>query len=127
MTDPIADLLIRIKNGYLARRGSVMVPYSRFKEALLVLLQKHGYIAEFSKDETSREINVKLLYREEIPALTDVKRISKPGLRRYVGKRDLDLIKSRLGHTIISTPTGLKTHIEAKQAGTGGEVICRIW
>ena len=127
MNDPIADLLTRIKNGYLARQETVTAPYSKFKEALCRLLQKCGYIGEISQEKDKLDLIISLIYQSGVPALTDVKRLSKPGLRRYVKAKDLNRLKPGLGYLILSTPDGLKTHFEAKKAGVGGELVCAIW
>lgn len=127
MTDPIADLLIRIKNGYMARKQSVIVPHSNVKEALLHVLVTCAYIERFVRNEKDKSFTVYLSYAEGVPALTDVKRISKPGLRRYMGVKELQNMRRALGHVIVSTPQGVKTHIEAKKLGVGGEVLCAVW
>jgi small subunit ribosomal protein S8 len=126
MTDPIADMLIRIKNGYMARRAEVAVPYSKMKVSLAKLLSRYHYIGDVSP-EAKRMFTVKLHYRAGVPAMTDVKRMSKPGLRRYTGVKDLERIQGGLGFTILSTPKGMMTHVEARKERLGGEVICRIW
>lgn len=127
MTDPIADMLTRIKNGYLARLSEVEVPYSKVKEALCRVLKQHGFIGEFQMIEKERKLVVTLVYHHGVPALTDVERMSKPGLRRYVGRKALNKLQHRLGHVIVSTSKGIKTLVEAKELGIGGEVVCRVW
>lgn len=127
MNDPIGDMLIRIKNAYLARKSTVAIPHSNVKEALVKLLTKQGYVENMSREKDARDIVVTLKYTNGLPALTDVKRLSKPGLRRYVRARDINTIKSGLGHVILSTPQGLKTHSEAKKDHIGGEVLCAVW
>ena len=131
MTDPIADMLTRIKNGYLARHKTVSLPHSKFKEELGKLLLEHGYLADFrvesEKKSPRKTITVKLRYQAKKPALEDVQRISKPGLRVYVDIKKLTKTPKRLGMTVISTPQGLMTLEEAKKANLGGEVICRVW
>ena len=127
MTDPIADLLIRIKNGYMARRQKITVPHSNVKEALVKLLHKYGYVGEVTYTKGDALISIALLYADGVPALTEVKRLSRPGLRRYIRAKDLKSIRQGLGYVILSTPQGLKTHIEAKKIGIGGEVLCTIW
>lgn len=111
----------------MARRGSIDVPHSNVREALLKILQKYKYVGEVARDETSRNIKVTLLYTDGVPALTEVKRLSKPGLRRYIRAKDLGTLRQGLGYVILSTPQGLKTHIEAKKIGIGGEVLCTVW
>jgi small subunit ribosomal protein S8 len=126
-TDPIADLLTRIKNGYMARQDSIIAPYSKFKEALLDIFTKLGYINGFTKDNKLPRFNINLKYIDNKPKMTDVQRLSKPGLRRFAEVKDLVKIKSGWGYMIISTSKGLKTHIQAKKERLGGEVICKIW
>lgn len=127
MNDPISDMLIRIKNAYMARKGSVIIPHTNVVLALVKVLQKQGYVGEISRAAGSRNLTVLLKYAAGVPALTDVKRVSKPGLRRYIRARDLGSVKSGLGQVILSTPNGLKTHIEAKKEHIGGEVLCAVW
>ena len=125
--DPISDLLIRIKNGYLARQDVVVVPHSNVKEALSRMLSHYGYIGTVKRVQNGRTISLELVYRDGVPALTDVKRISKPGLRRFVRSRDLGRLTRGLGHVILTTPKGLKTHVEAKLEHVGGEILCAVW
>lgn len=131
MTDPIGDMLIRIKNGYLAKHKTVSMPYSKFREELGRLLVKHGYLADFkmesNKKKTKRTIIVGLKYKAKKPAVEGVKRISTPGLRIYADVRQLGKLVPGLGMTIISTNQGLLTLEEAKKTNQGGEVICRVW
>ena len=128
VNDPIADMLIRIKNGYLAGKRTVNVPHSNVKEALARVLEKYAYIGSVSKAETGPDLKVTLLYQEDgRPAMSQVQRISKPGLRRYAGVADLAKIRQGLGFVIVSTPKGIMTHTEAKKQRLGGEVICKIW
>lgn len=126
-TDPIADLLIRIKNGYLARQENVTIPYSKMKETLARLLVQLGYIAEVEKESQPAALTVKLKYLEGVPALSGVKRLSKPGLRRYAGFQDLFRMRQSLGQIIVSTPQGLKTHTDARKMKLGGEIVCAVW
>lgn len=127
MTDPISDMLIRIKNGYLARRATVIVPYSKMKETLARLLVELGYITAVTKKSQLATLTVKLKYAEGVPALSGVKRLSKPGLRRYAGAQDLFRMRQSLGQIIVSTPKGLKTHLEARKMKLGGEILCAVW
>lgn len=130
MTDPIADMLIRIKNGYLSRKKTVSLPYSRFKEELGKLLVKEGYLGEIKveaeKKKTKKTIVLGLKYQGKEPALEDVKRISRPSLRTYSNFKKLWKMRG-LGIFIISTPKGLLTSEEAKKVRLGGEIICQVW
>ena len=127
ISDPVADMLIRIQNGYMARHKKVVVPFSRFKMALADLLKKQGFVGDVSKINGDKEFSIALKYENGSPALFGVKRISKPGLRRYVGVGELSLLGRGVGKVILSTPKGLKTHSEAKKEGLGGEVLCKVW
>lgn len=127
MNDPIADMLIRIKNGYMAGKSVVEVPHSNLKEALATVLKKYEYIGEVTKKADKPNLFVELVYKDGRPSMTQVERLSKPGLRKYAGVSDLEKIKQVLGYVIISTPKGLMTHVEAKKKRLGGELICKIW
>ena len=129
-SDPIADMLTQIKNGYLARKKSVSIPFSKMKEEISRILVKEGYIASFlTKEEKlkTKIIYITLKYEGKIPVLTEIKRISKPGLRVYKDKHNLPKVLSGLGIAIISTSRGLMTEKEAKKQNLGGEIICKLW
>ncbi|OGE25964.1 30S ribosomal protein S8 [Candidatus Daviesbacteria bacterium RIFCSPLOWO2_02_FULL_40_8] len=123
--DKVGDLLIRIKNGYMASRIEVMVLSSNLSRAILEVLQKEGYINSFKT--VDREIQVSLKYLERGPALTDVKRISKPGRRIYKSKELLPRVLDGMGVAIISTPKGVMTDKQARKEGVGGEVMAYVW
>ncbi|OGE29697.1 30S ribosomal protein S8 [Candidatus Daviesbacteria bacterium RIFCSPHIGHO2_01_FULL_40_11] len=125
MNDPVADALIRIKNGYSVGKVSVVLKFSNLIWNLVRLLQKEGYLSEVK--QSKREIIVTLKYNSRIPALTDVKRVSKPSLRVYKGVKDLPKVLSGLGIAIISTPKGLLTDKEAHKKKVGGEVLALVW
>ena len=131
ISDPIADFLIRIKNGYLAKKREVTVPYSKLKENLAKILVEEGYLKELktqnSKLKTQKELLLTLKYEKKKPALTDVQRVSKPGLRIHAGKTKIPKVLGGLGATIISTPQGLMVDREARKKGLGGELICKVW
>jgi len=131
MTDPIGDMLIRIKNGYLAKHKTVSIPHSKFREELGRLLVKNGYLGdlkvESNKEKTKKTIMVGLKYKAKKPVIEGVKRISKPGLRIYTDVRQLRKLIPGLGVTIISTNQGLLTLKEARKTNQGGEVICKVW
>lgn len=129
MTDPISDMLTRIKNGYLARKDSVEIPYSRVKENILKALEKKRYIRNIQKttEENKITITVDLIYEESRPALTEVIRVSKPGLRIYTKKNDIPNVLGGLGTVILSTPKGVMVSDDARKQGLGGEVICKVW
>ena len=123
--DPIADALIRIKNGYSVGKVSVVLKFSKLIWNLTKLLQKEGYLSEVK--QSKREIIAILKYNSRIPVLTDVKRVSKPSLRVYKGVKDLPRALNGLGIAIISTPKGLMTDKEARQKKVGGEELALVW
>lgn len=128
MNDPIIDLIIRIKNGYLARLEELTVPQSKFKAAVLKKLKSLGYIKDYGfADEEKRTVRVELLYRDGVPAVTDVKIVSKPGRRWYSSVKDLKPVLSATGFSIVSTSKGVVTNIEAKRLNLGGELLFQIW
>ena len=124
-TDSVGDALIRIKNGYLAGRGEVVLSYSKLVVAIADLLVKEGY-AVSSKQEKN-QVLVTLKYENKKAVLTDVKRISKPGLRVYKNKQSLPYVLNGLGIAIISTPKGIMTDKSARKEGVGGEVMAFVW
>lgn len=125
MTDPVADALVRIKNGYMTSKPEVGIPYSKLIFNLCRILKKEGYVGEVKKGK--QEIRVTLKYSGKISVLTDVKRVSKPGLRVYKGVKELPKVLNGLGVAIISTPLGLMTEKQAKKLGVGGEVMALVW
>lgn len=126
VTDSIGDAIIRIKNGYLASKSQVLIPFSNLVLNLCNLLVKEGYLTSCEKDG-ERFIKVTLKYDGKVPTLRDVKRVSKPGLRVYRGSRDLPKVLNGLGIAIISTPKGLMTGKDARSAKLGGEVMVEVW
>lgn len=123
--DPIADALIRVKNGYLSGKQSVSLRYSKLILNLMKLLAKEGYIEDVK--ESSREIVVGLKYVSRKSAITDIKRVSKPSLRVYKGVGQLPYVLSGLGIAIISTPKGILTDKDARKMKVGGEVLALVW
>ena len=129
-TDPIADMLTRIRNANSAKHKTVDVPASNMKTAIAEILFKEGYIKSFEliSNENQGIIRITLKYDEKGTRVIDgIKRISKPGLRVYEGKEELPRVLNGLGIAIISTSKGLKTDKEAREAGMGGEVLAYIW
>ena len=129
MTDPIADLLTRIRNAQQAKHTEIQLPYSRLKYDLASLMQRVGLVGAISKKDTNgrNELKISLKYAMEEPVITGLKRISKPGQRIYSSYRDLSKITRGTGMLVISTSTGLCTDAEARKQKVGGEVICQIW
>lgn len=125
MVDPVADALIRIKNGYMVGKVEVWVRFSNLIEKIMKLLQKHGYIDSFKQKEG--KLLVTLKYNGRVPALTDIKRVSKPSLRVYRGVKELPSVLNGLGVAIISTPKGVLSDREARKAKVGGEVLALVW
>lgn len=130
ITDPIADMLTRIRNGSSARHASVEIPSSNIKKALAQILLDEGYIKGYNVTEDDKQgvITVDLKYGErEQRVISGIKRISKPGLRVYVRNNEVPKVLGGLGIAIISTSKGIMTDREARKAGVGGEVICYVW
>ncbi|HEY4694701.1 MAG TPA: 30S ribosomal protein S8 [Candidatus Nanoarchaeia archaeon] len=129
MTDPIADMLTSIRNGYLASKNEVVVPYSKLKRTLADKLQTLGYLSKVEEDQDGQRkvIKIDLHYEKGRPEIEGLKRVSKPGLRIYRGKKHLQGVYGGLGHAIISTNVGLLTDKEARKKQVGGEIICEVW
>lgn len=130
LTDPISDFLTQIKNGYMARKGSVVVSYSKAKEGIARLLSKEGYLGKVevkTLGKVKKELLVNLLYKGKEPKLTDVVRVSKISRRTYAKKNKIPKVLGGLGITIITTSSGLMTGAEARKKRLGGEIICKIW
>lgn len=129
MTDPIADMLTRIRNGQSAKKMQVTLPSSRLKVELAKLLESEGYIAAFHEEGegSKRNLFIELKYFQGKPVIEKIARISKPGLRIYMRKDEIPSILGGLGVAIISTSKGLMTDKAARQNGLGGEVLCSIY
>ncbi|NMB42196.1 MAG: 30S ribosomal protein S8 [Firmicutes bacterium] len=128
MTDPIADFLTRIRNISSSGRRQVEAPSSGMKKAIAAILKREGYVRDFEYIPDSKQGILKIYLKPNTKeVLTGLKRISKPGLRVYVGKDDLPRVLGGLGIAIISTSRGLMTDHEARRAGLGGEVVCYVW
>ena len=129
MTDPIADMIIRIKNALLAGQKQVSIPHSKMKQAIGSLLAEHGYVESIEVvDQVPQSLlMVKLKYVGKTPAITNVRRMSKPGCRSYASSKDLPRALGGYGLTIISTSKGIMTDKQARKQNIGGEVLCQIW
>ena len=131
VTDPIADMLTRIRNAAMARHDTVTVPASNMKVALAKILKEEGFIEAYEVVEsgsTQGEIRVRLHYRDKgTPAIMGLKRVSKPGLRVYVRKGEIPRYYGGLGVAILSTSKGIMTGKQAWREGTGGELLCYVW
>lgn len=129
-TDPMADALTGLRNAGYARKDKVDLPASKLLEQLLILLKAEGFIEQFKKMEEKPQgrIRVYLRYLDgKAPAITHVKRVSRPGMRVYLGRAALRPVRGGLGLAVVSTSKGLLTDVQARQAGVGGEVLCQIW
>ncbi len=130
MSDPIADMITRIRNGQRAQKSSVSTPASRMRGAILDVLQKEGYIRGYSKSESAAgkpNFEVELKYSEGKPVIVEIQRISRPGRRVYSSVEDIPRIYSGLGISILSTPRGVLSDIEARKQNVGGEILCRVF
>jgi len=130
MTDPIADMLTRIRNGLLARHQYVLVPGSKMKIAMARILKEEGFIkdVEILRDNPQRTLKIWLKYANgKEPVLSGLRRVSRPGLRVYTGKRELPRVLGGLGLAILSTPKGIMTERKARRLGVGGEILCYVW
>ena len=128
MTDPIADMLTRIRNGQAARKTDVDMPSSKIKRAVAAVLKDEGYIEDFSVLDLGGKamLVVRLKYHQDEPVISMIQRVSRPGLRIYRGKGDLPRVLDGLGVTIVSTSHGVMSDRAARAAGHGGEVLCYV-
>ena len=129
LTDPIGDMLTRIRNGQRARKDSVLTPGSKLRIRVLDVLQREGYIRGYSEEEMgpAKGIRIELKYFEGQPAIKHVARVSKPGRRVYSGSQDLPRVMNGLGITIVSTPKGVLSDAEAREQNVGGEVLAEVF
>jgi len=129
MSDPIADLLTRIRNAQMAKLPTVVMPSSKIKVAIAKVLQDEGYITGYSVNENDGKptLDIDLNYFQGKAVIEEIKRASRPGLRSYKGKEDLPTVRAGLGISILSTNKGLMTETQARAAGLGGEVLCTVF
>jgi small subunit ribosomal protein S8 len=129
MTDPLGDLLTRIRNGQRAKKDSVVSPASSLRTRVLDVLQREGYIRGYSEEALGahRGIRIELKYFEGAPAIQHVARVSKPGRRVYSGSQELPVIRNGLGITIVSTPKGVLSDAEARAQNVGGEILAEVF
>jgi len=129
LTDPLGDMLTRIRNGQQAKKDSVLTPASTLRANVLEVLQREGYIRGFSEDTTGphKALRIELKYFEGEPAIKHVARVSRPGRRVYSGSRELPVIRNGLGITIVSTPRGVLSDAEARASNVGGEVLAEVF
>src|SRR5882672_10258394 len=129
MIDPISDMLTRIRNASRALLPAVVLPHSRIKESIAHILKQEGYIAEVAVDgkTAKKTIKLKLKYEGKKNVIEGLKRVSTPGLRRYVGATEIPRVLGGLGVSVVSTSEGLMTGTQAKKKNLGGELLCYIW
>lgn len=129
MIDPIADMLVRIKNAYAAKHTNVEIPHSKIKQEIAEKFELLGYVkgVEVTEANDRKTITMELVYKNKLPVVSGIKRMSTPGRRNYVGRRHIPVTLSGYGSTILTTSKGVLTDKEARQAGVGGEIICQIW
>lgn len=130
MSDPLGDMLTRIRNGQRARMTSVKSPASRLRENVLSVLQSEGYIRGFETSEVRAgisEIRIELKYQEGEPVIRELSRVSTPGRRVYSAIRELPRVRNGLGVMILSTPKGVLSDADAREANVGGEILCRVF
>jgi len=130
MTDPLGDMLTRIRNGQMAKKATVTAPASRLRANVLEVLKREGYIRGYSQMEARAGINeltIELKYHEGQPVIRRIARVSKPGRRVYSRIKDLPKVSNGLGISILSTPRGVMSDAEARVANVGGEVLCQVF
>jgi small subunit ribosomal protein S8 len=128
MSDPIADMLTRIRNAQKALLPNVDLPHSKLKESMAGILKKEGYLTEVAVEgKTAKTLKIKLKYDGKKGVLEGMRRISSPGLRRYVGADEIPRVRGGLGTAIISTSQGLMTGVQARKNKLGGELMCYVW
>ena len=130
MTDPLGDMLTRIRNGQQARKDSVLTPASKLRARVLDVLQREGYIRGYSDADSQTaqaSLRIDLKYFEGQPAIQHVARVSKPGRRVYSGAQELPRVRNGLGIVIVSTPKGVLSDAEARDQNVGGEVLCQVF
>lgn len=129
-TDPIADMLTRIRNANMVRQEAVLVPWSRVKVAIAKILKEEGFISDYEvlKGKPGRTIKIRLKYTDRNqPAIQGLKRVSRPGLRVYVGSSEIPRVYGGLGIAVVSTPGGIMTGQQAWKQHIGGELLCYVW
>jgi len=126
--DPIADMLSQIRNGARALRPVVEMPHSRIKESIAAILRKEGYIADWAVEgQRIKKLKLKLKYEGKKNVIEGLRRVSTPGLRRYVGADEIPRVLGGLGVVILSTSEGVMTGTQARKKNLGGEVLCSVW
>jgi small subunit ribosomal protein S8 len=128
MSDPISDMLTRLRNAGRALQPAVEMPHSRIKESVAKILKREGYVADVAVDgSTMKKIKIRLKYNGKKSVIEGLKRVSKPGLRRYVGATEIPRVLGGLGIAVVSTPEGVMTGTDARKKNLGGELLCYVW
>jgi small subunit ribosomal protein S8 len=128
MIDPISDMLTRIRNASRALLPTVELPHSRVKEGIAVILKKEGYIADLTVEKDRfKTLKLRLKYQGKKSVIEGLRRVSRPGLRHYVGAREIPRVLGGMGVAVVSTPEGIMTGVQARKKNIGGEVLCHIW
>ena len=128
MTDPISDMLTRIRNAHRALLPALEMPHSKMKESIAKILQREGYIVEYAVEgKTPRKLKLRLKYEGRKAVIEGLRRVSSPGLRHYVGATDIPRVRGGLGTAILSTSQGLMTGVQARKQNLGGELLCYVW
>jgi small subunit ribosomal protein S8 len=128
VSDPIADMLARIRNAGRALLPTVEMPHSRMKESIAGILKKEGYIAEFSVEgKVPKKLTLKLKYNGKKNVIEGLRRVSSPGLRRYVGSTEIPRVRGGLGVSLVSTSQGVMSGAQARKNKLGGELLCYVW
>jgi small subunit ribosomal protein S8 len=128
MTDPISDMLTRIRNAHRALLPTVELPHSKMKESIAGILKREGYISDYSVDgQALKKLKLKLKYDGRRGVIEGLRRVSKPGLRRYVGSTEIPRVRGGMGVAIVSTPQGVMSGNQARKNNLGGELLCYVW
>ena len=128
MNDPISDMLTRLRNAGQAFLPQIELPHSKLKEGIALLLKREGYVTEVVVEgKPIKKIKIKLKYNGRKPVLEGSRRVSSPGLRRYVGSTDVPRVLGGMGTSILSTPEGIMTGAQARKKNVGGELLCEVW
>jgi len=128
MSDPISDLLTRIRNGGRALLPAIELPHSRIKENVASILKQQGYVTDVAVDgKTIKKLKIQLKYQGKKSVIEGLKRVSKPGLRKYVGATEIPRVRGGLGVAVVSTSEGVMTDNQARKKNLGGELLCYIW
>ena len=128
MTDPISDMLTRLRNGGRALQPAIELPHSRIKENIAQILKREGYVGDVAVEGNAvKKIKIRLKYNGKKSVIEGLKRISKPGLRKYVGATEIPRVRGGLGVAVVSTSEGVMTDVQARKKNLGGELLCYIW